>query len=252
MGAGIEPELHGRFEDRFGFPLIEGWAMTETGRVFAASGEPRHIDTRAMGRPNPWMDGRIVDEDDNEVPRGTEGELVVRTPGDDPRDGFFAGYLKNEAATEEAWRGGWFHTGDTVLQRDDDMFVFVDRKKNIIRRSGENIAAAEVEACLAADQRVAQIAVLAAPDELREEEVMACIVLREGVAGDAALVDALMARAQEKLSYFKAPGWWLFVDSLPTTGTQKVQKQEIFPKGIDPRDQPGIIDTRDRKKRPKR
>jgi len=252
LGAGIEPALHAKFEERFGLPLLEGWGMSETGRIFAASDEPRHIDTRAFGRPYKWMTGKIVDENDEEVPRGTPGELVVWNPGDDPRDGFFSGYLKNETATEEAWRNGVFHTGDTVIQREDDMFVFVDRAKNIIRRSGENIAAAEIEACLAADERVANIAVLAVTDEIREEEVMACIVPQEGVAGDEVLVDALMDLALEKLSYFKAPGWWLFVDSLPTTGTQKVQKQEIFPKGSDPRERPGVIDRRDRKKRPKR
>jgi crotonobetaine/carnitine-CoA ligase len=251
LGAGIEPDLHARFEERFGMPLIEGWGMTETGRIFAAAHEPRHIDTRAFGRPNNWMTGKVVDENDEEVPRGTEGELVVRSTAEDPRDGFFSGYLKNEEATEESWRGGWFHTGDTVLQREDDMFVFVDRKKNIIRRSGENIAAAEVEACIAADEKVAQVAVIAAPDEIREEEVMACVVPMSGVAGDRKLAEDLMARCQEKLSYYKAPGWWLFVDSLPTTGTQKVQKTQIFPPGADPREEKGVLDFRDRKKRRK-
>ena len=252
LGAGIEPELHAQFEARFGFPIAEGWGMTETGRIFAATEEPRHIDTRAFGRPNARMEGRIVDESDSELPRGVAGELLVRAPGPDPRDGFFAGYLKDEPATEEAWRGGWFHTGDTVIQRADGMFIFVDRQKNIIRRSGENIAAAEVEACIAGDERVAQIAVIAAPDELREEEVMACIVPMPGCAGDEALADDLMALCLEKLAYYKAPGWWLFLESLPTTGTQKVQKTEIFPKDEDPTKRPGIIDRRDRKKRVKR
>jgi crotonobetaine/carnitine-CoA ligase len=77
-------------------------------------------------------------------------------------------------------------------------------------------------------------------------------VARDGVAADEALADALMDLSLEKLSYFKAPGWWLFVERLPTTGTQKVQKQQIFPTGTDPREQPGVIDRRDRKKRPKR
>lgn len=253
LGGGIEPSLHAPFEERFGITLIEGWAMTETGRQFAAVAEPRHVDIRAFGRPNRFMEGKVVDDDDVELPRGTPGHFVVRTPvenpGDDPRDGFFSGYLKNEAATEEAWRGGWFHTGDTVMQRDDDMFVFVDRSKNIIRRSGENIAAAEVEACLVGDDRVATVACLAVVDEMRDEEVMTCIVPVEGVAGDAALADALMAHCLEKLAYYKAPGWWLFVDQLPTTGTQKVQKQRIFGDGVDPRTLPGVIDLRDRKRR---
>src|SRR6266576_450055 len=119
------------------------------------------------------------------VPRGSAGELLVRWGGPEgPRHGFFAGYLKNAEATDEAWRGGWFHTGDVVRQMDDDMLVFVDRKKNIIRRSGENIAAAEVEACLQAHASVAQVAVIAVPDDVREEEVMACIVPMAGVADD--------------------------------------------------------------------
>ena len=249
LGGGIEPSLHAPFEERFGVTLIEGWAMTETGRQFAAVVEPRHIDTRAFGRPNRFMEGKVVDDDGKELPRGTPGHFLVRARGDDPRDGFFAAYLKNPEATEEAWRGGWFHTGDTVIQRDDDMFVFVDRSKNIIRRSGENIAAAEVEACLAGDDRVATVACLAVPDGMRDEEVMACIVPTGGVAGDQALADSLMDLCLEKLAYYKPPGWWLFVDDLPTTGTQKVQKQRIFPEGTDPRQEPGVIDLRDRKKR---
>jgi crotonobetaine/carnitine-CoA ligase len=129
------------------------------------------------------------------------------------------------------------------------MLVFVDRKKNIIRRSGENVAAAEVEAVLQAHEAVAQVAVLAVPDEVREEEVMACVVPMPGAAGGAALADRLMDWSLERLAYFKAPGWILFVESLPTTGTQKVQKTQIFPMGEDPRRRPGALDLRARKRR---
>ena len=129
------------------------------------------------------------------------------------------------------------------------MLYFIDRKKNIIRRSGENIAAAEVEACLQAHQAVAQVAVVAAPDEIREEEVFACIVAMPGATADAALAKALFVWCNARLAYYKPPGWLLFVDRLPTTGTQKVQKTEIFPAGEDPRRQPGVFDFRDRKKR---
>ena len=183
------------------------------------------------------------------MPRGTEGELVVRCAGLDPRHGFFAGYLKNSEATEEAWRGGWFHTGDVVRQMHDGMLVFVDRKKNIIRRAGENIAAAEVEAVLQAHEAVAQVAVLAVPDEIREEEVLACVVPMPGVTADQGLADALVAWCLVKLAYFKAPGWILFLEALPTTGTQKVQKTQIFPRGEDPRQRPDAIDLRAHKKR---
>lgn len=249
IGAGIDPELHEAFEKRFGFPLLEGWAMTETGRVLVNRVEPRQIDTRAFGRPFGELEAKVVDDRDQEVSRGAAGELLVRCAGPDPRRGFFAGYLKDSQATEETWRGGWFHTGDIVRQDDDGMLYFVDRKKNIIRRSGENIAAAEVEAVLQAHEAVAQVAVLAVPDELREEEVMACIVPMPEAVADRALAERLVAWCLEKLAYYKAPGWVLFVPSLPTTGTQKVQKTQLFPRGEDPRRRPGAIDLRSRKKR---
>jgi crotonobetaine/carnitine-CoA ligase len=249
LGAGVEPQLHAAFEQRFGFPLIEVWGMTETGRILADGDEPRQITTRAFGRPRGGFEARVVDEQDREVPRGVEGELVVRWAGPDPRHGFFAGYLGNAGATAEAWRGGWFHTGDVVRQMPDDMLVFVDRRKNIIRRSGENIAAAEVEAVLQAHEAVAQVAVLAVADELREEEVMACVVPMPGVAADRALAGRLVDWCLARLAYFKAPGFILFVEGLPTTGTQKVQKVAIFPRGEDPRQRPGVLDLRALKKR---
>jgi crotonobetaine/carnitine-CoA ligase len=250
LGAGVEPELHEAFERRFGFPLVEVWGMTETGRIFSDCHEPRAIHTRAFGRPHGRFEARVVDEHDREVPRGTEGELLVRWGGPEgPRHGFFSGYLKNPEATAEAWRGEWFHTGDVVRQAADGMLVFVDRKKNIIRRSGENIAAAEVEAVLQAHEAVAQVAVLAVPDEIREEEVMACVVPMPGTVPGPALAERLADHCLERLAYFKAPGWVLFVDRLPTTGTQKVQKTQIFPKGEDPRARSGAVDLRGRKKR---
>jgi acyl-CoA synthetase (AMP-forming)/AMP-acid ligase II len=250
IGAGIEPELHEAFEKRFGFPLIEVWGMTETGRIYADSTEPRQLHTRAFGRPRGGLEARVVDDSDQEVARGAEGELVVRWGGaEGPRHGFFSGYLKNSRATEEVWHGGWFHTGDVVRQIPDEMLVFVDRKKNIIRRSGENIAAAEVEATLQAHDDVGQIAVLSVPDELRDEEVMACVVTMPGVAHERDTAERLVRWCLDRLAYFKAPGWILFVDSLPTTGTQKVQKAQIFPPGTDPRQQPGAIDLRAMKKR---
>ncbi len=249
LGAGVEPELHAEFEKRFGFPLIEVWGMTETGRLYADSVEPRQVEIRACGRPRGIFEARVVDDQDRDVPRGTEGELVVRCAGADPRHGFFSGYLKNPEATEEAWRGGWLHTGDVVRQMPDDMLVFVDRKKNIIRRAGENIAAAEIEAVLQAHEAVVQVAVLAVPDEIREEEVMACVVPLPGATADRALADQLVDWCLARLAYFKAPGWMLFVDRLPTTGTQKVQKAQIFPRGEDPRRRAGAIDLRSRKRR---
>jgi len=249
VGAGIEPELHPAFEARFGFPMIELWGMTEMVRVLADNIEPRQVGTRAFGRPVPGVEVRVVDDADRDVAPGTPGELLVRHSAKTPRRGFFSGYLKDEAATELAWRGGWFHTGDTVLRGADGMLHFVDRKKNIIRRSGENIAAAEIEATLLTHPDVLQAAVMAVTDELREEEVLACVVLKHPLpAAEAAA--ALFAHCNERLAYFKAPGWIHVLESLPTTGTQKIQKHVIYPGGIDPRTAAGIVDLRDKKRRP--
>lgn len=248
VGAGAEPQLHGAFEARFGFPLLEVWGMTEMVRVLGDTVEPRQVGTRAFGRATPGIEVRVVDEADRDVSDGTPGEMVFRHSAETPRRGAFSGYLKNDAETEKAWRGGWFHTGDTVYRGPDGMLHFVDRKKNIIRRSGENIAAAEVEALLLAHPQVAQAAVMAVKDEVREEEVLACIVLKAGPGGRDAAED-IVRFCNERLAYFKAPGWIWFTDALPTTGTQKIQKHMIFPSTTDPRIMNGMIDLRELKRR---
>src|SRR5256885_14077812 len=150
--ANANPKDHAAFEARFGFPLVESWAMTETGAgaLICASREPRHVGTRCFGFPR--------DELDVHIDEG--GELLVRQNGADPRRGFFSGYLKDETATAHAWRDGWFHTGDAVRRGTDGALHFVDRLKNIIRRAGENIAALEVEAALAGHPAIAQVAVI--------------------------------------------------------------------------------------------
>jgi crotonobetaine/carnitine-CoA ligase len=248
IGAGIEPQLHRVFEQRFGFPLIELWGMTEMVRVLADNVEPRQVGTRAFGRPVPGVDARVVDEQDRDVADGEPGELVVRHSAATARRGCFSGYLADEAATETAWRGGWFHTGDVVWRGPDGMLHFVDRKKNIIRRSGENIAAAEIEALLLTHPDVAQAAVMAVKDELREEEVLACVVLKRKLEPGAA-AEALFRYCYERLAYFKAPGWVHIVETLPTTGTQKIQKHTIYPGNTDPRTVTGVVDLRALKKR---
>ena len=247
-GAGIDPKHHAAFEDRFGFPLIEGWGMTEVAMPTWASVEPRRIDTRAFGRPLSGCAVRVVNDEGREVPPDTPGELTLRMTGADPARGLFSGYLKDAQATADAWRGGWFHTGDVVTRAADGMLCFVDRKKNIIRRSGENIAAAEVEAVLQADARVVQAAVIAVPDALRQEEVMACIVPAPGAGADRAAAEALQDLCLERLAYYKAPGHVLFLDRLPLTSTQKVQKVRLFPDGTDPRGVAGCHDLRARKR----
>ena len=166
-----------------------------------------------------------------------------------PTTGFFSAYYKNDGATAEAWRGGWFHTGDTVRQDEEGMLYFVDRNKNIIRRSGENISAAEVEAALQIHETVAQAAVIGVPDDLREEEVFACIVVMPGEDATVDNARTLFNWCMDRLAYFKAPGYVLFCETLPTTGTQKVQKTQIFSSDTDPRSLPGVIDFRADKRR---
>lgn len=252
LGVGIDPTLHAEIEERFGFPFVEFWAMTETGRIIVDNQEPRLVHTRAFGRTLPGFEARVVDDNDEDVPVGTPGELIVRHDTAAPRQGFFSGYLKDEAATETAWSGGWFHTGDLVTQDASGMYYFVDRKKNIIRRAGENIAAAEIEAVLAVHDKVKQVAVLAVPDEIREEEVMACVITKSPADANANLAAELFDMTFKQLAYFKAPGWVLFVDEFATTSTQKVQKGKIFEPGVDPRQLPGAIDLRALKKNPKK
>ena len=250
IGAGVDPQRHAEFEQRFGFPLVEIWGMTEMVRAIIDSEPPRQVGTRAFGRPREGLEVRIVDDADHDVPAGTPGELLVRTSARAPRRDFFSGYLDDPVATEQAWRGGWFHTGDIVTRAPDGQLRFIDRRKNIIRRSGENIAAAEVEAVLQTHPLVEQAAVLAVPDDVREEEVLACVVLRaEGRHDPAAAVQALLAHCNAELSYYKAPGWVWLTDSIPTTSTQKIQKHQIFEPGVDPRTLPGMVDLRAQKRR---
>jgi len=234
-GANANPKDHAAFEERFGFPLIEAWAMTETGSgaLVAASREPRHVGTRCFGFENKDLELKI----------DANGEMLVRQKGDDPRRGFFSGYLKDEKATQEAWRGGWFHTGDAVRRGPDGALHFVDRLKNIIRRAGENIAALEVEAALAGHPAIEQVAVIAAPDEVRDEEVMACVV-----SPDKSRENALSIQdwCLERLAYFKAPGIVAFIDELPVTSTNKVQKAKLADFSFAPAHR---FDLRDRKRR---
>jgi len=231
FGAGVSPRLHAQFESRFRFPLLEAWAMTETGSgaVIIANREPRKVGTSCFGRAEPRVEYRVVDEDGTEVAPGTPGELLVRSAGAQPRFGFFRGYLKDPAATAAAWEGGYFHTGDIVLVDADGDFHFVDRKKNVIRRSGENIAAVEVESVLVQHPRIAAVGICAVPDDIRGDEVMACIVPDTAVT--AADLDAFARDVVEfslqRLAYFKAPGYVAICDALPLTSTEKIQRARL-------------------------
>ena len=229
FGAGVDPKHYERFEERFGFHLVEGWAMTESGTHVSITTheEPRHIGTRCIGKPLNEIEYRLVDESGNDVNEHEPGELLIRAAGDDPRKGFFSGYYKNEQATRECWEGGYFHTGDIVRTSEDGSFHFVDRRKNIIRRSGENIAAVEVENVLFQSDDVANCAVAPVYDEMRGEEVAACVVLSEESEAGEELAKKIFSFCNEKLVYYKTPAYFLFLNELPMTSSQKIQRGEI-------------------------
>ena len=251
FGAGVNSRHHAAFEQRFGFPLLEAWAMTETGSgaVVIANHEPRHVGSACFGVAEPAVECRIVDETGGDVVPGTPGELLVRHAGAEPRFGFFRRYLKDDAATAEAWAGGWFHTGDLVTRDATGQLRFVDRKKNVIRRSGENISAVEVESVLAQHPAVRTVGVTAVPDPVRGDEVFACVVLHDAGAGGEALARELAGFCLERLAYFKAPGYAAFCGTLPLTPTEKIQRSKLKELGQQLLEQGACVDLRSMKRR---
>ena len=151
FGAGVDRRQQAAFEERFGFPLVEAWAMTETGAgaVVIANHEPRHVGTSCFGRAEAAVAMAAGRRGRRRRGRRRARRAAGARGRRRPARGFFCDYLKDEAATAEAWAGGWFHTGDLVRRDAEGHLYFVDRKKNVIRRSGENISAVEVESVLA-------------------------------------------------------------------------------------------------------
>jgi len=227
FGAGIDSNLHDAFEKRFGFPLIEAWAMTETGcgAVIAANRLPRRVGESVIGKPENCLQIRIVDDNHNDVASNAPGELLVRHAGASPRQGFFSEYYKDAEATDAAWRDGWFHTGDIVRQESQGDMVFVDRKKNVIRRSGENIAAVEVEGVLMRHPQIDAAAVAAVPDKTRGDEVFACINTSSEATPQ--LAHDIVNWCLQQMAYYKAPAYVAFIDNIPLTSTQKIQRGEL-------------------------
>ncbi|MEQ6250768.1 AMP-binding protein [Sulfitobacter sp. HNIBRBA3233] len=242
FGAGVDPKKQHQFEDRFGFPLVEAWAMTETGAgaVIAAANHDRLVGEASIGTPGPEVEVMLRDDAGNP---SDQGELLVRRAGNDPRYGFFSHYEKDQAATDAAWEGGWFHTGDIVRRGADGNMFFVDRKKNVIRRSGENIAAVEVESILMRHPAITAAGVAAVPDPVRGDEVFACVT----AAGVTA--EEIATWCLDQMAYYKVPGYIAFVDALPLTPTQKIQRAALKALALELRDDPATVDTTALKKR---
>ena len=229
FGAGVNPAHHERFEKRFGFPLVEAWAMTECGAggAIIASEDPRHVGHCCFGKPLPAIEWQLVDERKQPVANGEPGELRVRARGTDTQKGYFSGYLKNPEATAEIWADGWLNTGDVVVELEDGNLAFVDRRKNIIRRSGENISALEIEAALGDHPAIKSAIATAVPDEMRGDEVALCVILNNSVDSSLETARSIQKIALEKLVYFKAPGWILFAEALPVTAANKPKRADI-------------------------
>lgn len=215
------------FRRRFGIDTVSSaYGSTEASVVLLSpqgGAEPGMI-----GWCRPDFEARLVDETDMEVPRGSSGELVLRA-----REPWvmMAGYHGMPEATEAAWRNLWFHTGDVMRQDDRGMFAFVDRSKDAIRRRGENISSFEVEQEMLAHPDITECAVVAVPSDATEDEILACVVLRDGAEADAA---ALCDFVSPRLPYFMVPRYIRIMESLPKTPTEKVRKQALRDEGVTP------------------
>jgi len=224
LGPGVPPQFHERFRERFGVQLIEGYGSTETNFVIGAEAHQQRPGT--MGRVRPGFEARVVDDDDNPLPDGEAGELVLRAS--EPH-AFATGYFAMADKTVEAWRNLWFHTGDRVVRDTDGFFRFVDRLKDAIRRRGENISSYEVERVILGHPAVETAAVYPVKSELAEDEVMAAVVLR----ADAALSPSeLVAHCEPSLPYFAVPRFVEFVPSLPVTENGKIEKFRLRERGV--------------------
>jgi len=224
--SAIPHELHAELEARWGVPWYEAFGMTETGgdiRMTAADHDET-VGTGCIGRPSRDREVLIAGDDGKPLPRGETGHLLIRGVG------LMHGYHDDPEATAKAFENGWFHTGDLARMDTAGRVYYVGRTKDMIRRSGENVSADEVERALLLHPAVRLAAVVAVPDELRGEEIKAYVVC-DGERPDPAELAAFCAG---KLAYFKVPRFWAFADALPMTPSERVAKGELR-KVADPR-----------------
>ena len=211
------------FNQRFGVVTCTGYSMTElSGPITNPAWK---IDVPAscgkLREGWPHYEARLVDENDEDVPLGEEGELLVRTKAPHTLN---AGYLNRPDATEEAWRGGWFHTGDVFRQDEQGNYYFIDRRKDSIRKSGENVSSFEVEMQIAAHESVAECAAIAVPADSVEDEIKVFLVPAEGRDIDPQELTGFAAKTMPR---FMVPRYIEIVDELPKTPTLRVQKAKL-------------------------
>jgi len=212
------------FYDRFGIDVYTIFNMTEISSPIVS--EPNPTKRGTCGKKREGVDVRLVDENDCEVAPGEIGEMIVRT---DRPWGMNSGYYKNPEATAEAWRNGWFHTGDCFRQDDEGYFYFVDRMKDAMRRRGENISSFEVEAEVVAYPSVREAAAYAVPSDLGEDDVMISVA---PVAGKDIDPKDLVEFLGERMPYFMVPRYIRVLDELPKTPSSKVMKHVLRSEGV--------------------
>jgi len=224
LAPGVPEHLLTAFEQRSGIHLIDGYGSTETNFVIGGIFAERRAG--CMGRVCDGFNARIVGPDGADAPDGELGELVLRA--DEPL-AFATGYFSLPDKTAEAFRDGWFHTGDRVVREANGYYRFVDRLKDAIRRRGENVSSFEVEQVLLSHPDVGNAAVFPVPSELAEDEIMAAVVRQPG----SPLTErALCEFCQPQLAYFAVPRFIEFVDALPVTENGKVQKFKLRDRGV--------------------
>ena len=210
---------------RYGIDMRTTFNMTEVSSPMISDPYPPEPGT--CGKLRDGVEARVVDENDCEIAPGETGELILRT---DRPWAMNHGYYKNPEATAEAWRNGWFHTGDAFKYDEEGYFYFVDRIKDAIRRRGENISSFEVESEVAAHEAVGEAAAIPVPSELGEDEVM--VVVTPASSGTAVEPLALFEFLQPRMAHFMLPRYIRIIDDLPKTPTQKVQKHLLKDDGV--------------------
>lgn len=214
----ITDEEKERFETRFGVEFINGYGLSEAMTVVCMAPVFGPKRWPSVGRPAIDRVVRLVDLDGNDVPPGEPGECLVQGI---PGRTLMKGYYKDPEATVAALRNGWLHTGDQLVRDEQGYFYFFDRKKDMIKRAGENISATEVESVIIEHPDVLEAAVVGIPDPIRDQAVKAFVVPRPGALLEA---DDVIAFCSGRLARFKVPTVVEVIDALPKTSIGKVQK----------------------------
>jgi crotonobetaine/carnitine-CoA ligase len=228
--SGIIPQLHGEYESRWGVPWREAYGTTESGvDLVVPIDDASCVGTGAMGVPVTGKEARVIDATGADVPDGEVGELIVRGKP------MMLGYWNRPEATAEKIKNGWLHTGDLVVRDARGYYHIVGRLKDMIRRGGENISAAEVESVLAEHPSVRAAAVVPVPDELRGEEVKAFIQLQPNATQAPVLPETILGFVRERLAAFKVPRYVEYIDEFPRTPSERVEKHKLLALRVDQR-----------------